>query len=330
MSQESTFNEMSEYESDDNQDWDSNDSRESAMKFLSNGEPIVLYGPPGTGKSRMAKQLIEKLRDQTDVGKVEEVQFHQKFSYEDFVQGYRPSGDGFSLQPGVFKNLCEYAAENPEENHALIIDEFNRTELSTTLGEVLYLIEDREQRSVRLGSEEDDDSMFSIPSNLNIIGTMNTADKTTAVMDFALRRRFTFIPVWPDYRVMESWIRDLGFDVEEFTISEYTTAARVLNNRIIDHPQMNKHMQLGHTLFVPNQQENVDIQAITDIFRFAILPQLERYVGFGREDELERFVGADLTQKIRKGMMADTDDISNLITDLVNDEVAGTLDDTND
>jgi 5-methylcytosine-specific restriction protein B len=321
---------MSEYEPVSSEEWRSEDSRRSAKKFLLQGEPVVLYGPPGTGKSRMAKLLVDDIRDDRNVGIVEEIQFHQKFSYEDFVQGYRPDADGFALQPGVFKRLCKKAKQRSEEEHVLIIDEFNRTELSTTLGEVLYLIEDREKRSVQLGDQAADDEDFQIPSNLNIIATMNTADRTIAVMDFALRRRFTFIPVWPDYAVMKKWIHQIGFDVEEFTVDEYATAVQVLNGRIIEHPQMNKHMQLGHTLFVPNNENKINIGKITDMFRFAILPQLERYVGFGREDELKHFVGEELTQKLRKGRMADSQDIVSLVQSLVNDDSAGTLDVTDE
>lgn len=330
MSRESKFNEMSEYEPVSSEEWRSEDSRQSAKKFLLQGEPVVLYGPPGTGKSRMAKLLVDDIRDDRNVGIVKEIQFHQKFSYEDFVQGYRPDGNGFSLQPGVFKRLCKRAKERSEEEHVLIIDEFNRTELSTTLGEVLYLIEDRENRSVQLGGQDADEEEFQIPPNLNIIATMNTADRTIAVMDFALRRRFTFIPVWPDYAVMKEWIRQIGFDVEGFTVDEYVTAVQVLNRRIIEHPQMNKHMQLGHTLFVPSGEDEIDIDDITDRFRFAILPQLERYVGFGREDELEQFIGGELTQMLRKGRMAGSKDIVNLVQSLVNDDAAGTLDATDE
>lgn len=299
----------------------SNDSsKEAAFEMITNLMSIVLYGPPGTGKTRMVSDLVQSLEERKTLGKTEFVQFHPKFSYEDFIEGYKPDGKGnFEIRNGIFKEFCENVKDDTESIHLFIIDEFNRTELSTTLGEVLYLIEDREKREARTAHSQE---LFRIPENVVIVATMNTADKNIALIDYALRRRFAFIPVWPDYYVMREWLNKIGLQVEGLTVEEYCKAAFTLNQRIINHPLMNKHMQLGHSMFVSGKRENMRLSDIADVFRYSIFPQLETYCGFGREDELQRLLSQEISEKIIKSSIISDADVFALIKALANDSIA--------
>ena len=133
--------------------------------------PVILYGPPGTGKTKMAMDLRKGLEIKKILGKFETVQFHRKFTYEDFIEGYKPSDNGFIKRDGVFKEFCK----NPTNGKTdlFVIDEINRAEIATTFGETLFALEDRESRIVKTAHFSEP---FSIPCNLQLIGTMNTAD----------------------------------------------------------------------------------------------------------------------------------------------------------
>lgn len=299
--------------------WSLENAKTSSIEYIMSGESIVLFGPPGTGKTRLATQIIEEIKTKAQV-ETEFVQFHPKFSYEDFIEGYKPDGKGgFVLQPGVFKDFCDKASKKKESLHIFVIDEFNRAELSTTLGEVLYLIEDRETRTAKTAHSNTE---FRIPPNVVIIGTMNTADKTIALMDYALRRRFKFIPVWPDYRVMKAWLSSKGLTAKDLTIDEYCKAAFVINRRITAHPIMNKHMQIGHAMFIPKTSP-VTEKDIGDAFRYTVLPQLETYCGFGREDELKSILNSNVADKIKNSLEITDADIIALIKALSQDEISG-------
>jgi 5-methylcytosine-specific restriction protein B len=168
------------------------------VELLRDKGQVIFYGPPGTGKTFVARKLIEYLAPETDRREV--VQFHPSYSYEDFVQGYRPAirSDGtlnYDLKPGPFMRLAARAKTTPGE-HVLLIDEINRGNLPKILGELLYLVEYREDEVALMYSEGD--VRFSLPEDLLIVGTMNTADRSIALIDAALRRRFHFVPFFPN------------------------------------------------------------------------------------------------------------------------------------
>jgi hypothetical protein len=158
---------------------------------------IILQGPPGVGKSFAAQRLAYALMGARDPKRVEFVQFHQSYAYEDFVEGFRPTGAGFALEKGKFVRFCRDAASDPERPHVFIIDEINRGNLSKILGELMLLIEnDKRDRQWEMplayGKEP-----FYVPPNVFLLGLMNTADRSLSVVDYALRRRFAFVDLKP-------------------------------------------------------------------------------------------------------------------------------------
>ena len=171
-------------------------------RLLRHRRQVIFYGPPGTGKTYVARKLAAHLAG--DSGKVELVQFHPSYAYEDFVEGYRPArledgAAGFDLREGPLKQIARRAGKAPDATFVLIIDEINRGNLSKVLGELYFLLEYRKEEITLQYSDE----CFSLPPNLLIIGTMNTADRSIALVDSALRRRFHFAPFFPDEAPVE-------------------------------------------------------------------------------------------------------------------------------
>jgi 5-methylcytosine-specific restriction protein B len=180
---------------------------EKIVELLRDRGQVIFYGPPGTGKTFVARKLMEHLASERSRREV--VQFHPSYSYEDFVQGYRPvtREDGsltYELKPGPLMRLAKQAAESPGE-HLLLIDEINRGNLPKILGELLYLLEYRNDEVVLMYGEDED--RFSLPKDLLIIGTMNTADRSIALIDAALRRRFHFVPFFPSEPPLDGLLR---------------------------------------------------------------------------------------------------------------------------
>jgi len=168
------------------------------VDLLKDKGQVILYGPPGTGKTYLARELAKVLAPEESCWSL--VQFHPSTSYEDFFEGYRPAGTGdggirYELTPGPLARMAERASEAPEQRHIMVIDEINRGNLPRVLGELLFLLEYRDERVQTLYRP---DTPFTLPANLWFIGTMNTADRSIALVDAALRRRFHFMPFFPD------------------------------------------------------------------------------------------------------------------------------------
>ncbi|MCK6627770.1 MAG: AAA family ATPase [Anaerolineae bacterium] len=231
----------------------------------------VLYGPPGTGKTFVAEKLARHLIGGGD-GFWELVQFHPAYAYEDFIQGIRPESQGdhltYPLKPGRFLEFCQRAAAR-QDTCVLIIDEINRANLSRVFGELMYLLEYREREIPLAGGGN-----FTIPANVRLIGTMNTADRSIALVDHALRRRFAFIALYPNYEVLRRYHQATGFPVEKLI-----NLLQRLNNAIAD-----RHYEVGVTFFLrPTLADEIE-----DIWRMEIEPYLEEYF-FDRPETIEEF-----------------------------------------
>jgi 5-methylcytosine-specific restriction enzyme B len=247
----------------------------------------IIQGPPGTGKTFLAQKLAKHLIGGGD-GFSDTIQFHPAYTYEDFIQGIRPqSQDGeltYPIVPGRFLEFCE-KAEACEDTCVLIIDEINRANLSQVFGELMYLLDDRQDtaRFITLASGK----LFRIPTNVRIIGTMNTADRSIALVDNALRRRFAFIPVYPNYEVLRQYHHreKTGFPVDKLT-SILENVNRAINN---------KHYALGISFFLTKTLAE-DIQ---DIWQMEIEPYIEEYF-FDNQAKMDEFVWDKIKDTLSK------------------------------
>ena len=166
---------------------------------LESKKNIILQGAPGVGKTFISKRLAYSIMGVKDVERVMMVQFHQSYSYEDFIMGYRPSSNGFVLKTGAFYNFCKKAQDDTDNKYFFIIDEINRGNLSKIFGELFVLLEADKRGSRNKLQLLYSDELFYIPENVYIIGMMNKADRSLAMMDYALRRRFSFIDIAPGF-----------------------------------------------------------------------------------------------------------------------------------
>jgi 5-methylcytosine-specific restriction protein B len=241
----------------------------------------ILYGPPGTGKTFLAQKLAQHLTQGRD-GFWEMVQFHPAYAYEDFVQGIRPLTDDngtlhYSLIPGRFLNFCQRASQH-DDACVLVIDEINRANLAAVFGELMVLLEYRDA-SIPLASG----GSFQIPANVRIIGTMNTADRSIALVDHALRRRFAFIHLPPNYDVLRQFHAPRAYDPEPLI-----RLLQRLNRQIAD-----PHYFVGITFFLePNLAEQ-----LPDIWQLEIEPYLEEYF-FDQPDQIEAFRWAKIVSQL--------------------------------
>lgn len=235
---------------------------------------IILQGPPGVGKTFVSKRLAYSLMGIKDEKRVELVQFHQNYAYEDFVMGFRPDEHGFSLQFGVFYYFCQRALENPEKDYYFIIDEINRGNLSKIFGELFMLIErDKRDEFVTMGYSK---HKFTVPSNVYLIGTMNTADRSLAQLEIALRRRFAFITLEPAFN--EKWKQTMyQSGISDDMIQRILRVINNMNNEISKDFQLGQGYLIGHSFFT-SKPENLDEQLwFEGIISFEISPLLEEY-----------------------------------------------------
>jgi|FLYL01.1.fsa_nt_gi MoxR-like ATPase len=257
------------------------------IDLLEDKRQLIFYGPPGTGKTYVAWELARFLAGSK--GRVDLVQFHPSYSYEDFVEGYRPveltgGSPGFRLQEGPLKRIAAAAAENPSSPHLLIIDEINRGNISKVFGELYFLLEYRTREVILQYSREG----FSLPENLWIIGTMNTADRSIALLDSALRRRFYFVPFFPDEPpiegLLERWLTKHKPDLA-WLAQVVAEANRRLGNR---------HAAIGPSHFL---RTDLDESKVELIWNHSVLPYIHEQL-FGEEDRWVEFTLDDLRQAV--------------------------------
>ncbi len=251
------------------------DRLEGLLKYKKN---VILQGAPGVGKTFAAKRLAYAMMETRDESRIEMVQFHQNYSYEDFVMGYRPNGDGFALKEGIFCRFCEAAAGDPENGYFFLIDEINRGNLSKIFGELLMLIENEyrgKAHAVRLAYS---DEPFYVPENLYIIGMMNTADRSLALIDYALRRRFSFYEMQPAFDSEGFRAMTKEFDPAfKHRFDVLIDAVRKLNVEIASDPSLGRGFEIGHSYFCLTNPEDRTTARLRDIVEYEILPMLAEY-----------------------------------------------------
>ena len=253
---------------------------EKLRKLLMYKKNVILQGAPGVGKTFLAKRFAHSIIGAKDDRYIEIVQFHQNYSYEDFIMGYKPVDEGFELKTGVFYNFCDKARKDPGHKYFFIIDEINRGNLSKIFGELMMLIEgDKrgEDNKLKLAYRNEE---FYVPDNLYLIGMMNTADRSLAMMDYALRRRFSFFDVEPAFA--KDQFRDYlkGYITDTGIVNKIIERFTELNSKIADEETsgLGKGFCIGHSYFcVPPVEGQSPKEWYDAIIEFEVAPLLDEY-----------------------------------------------------
>jgi 5-methylcytosine-specific restriction protein B len=253
----------------------SEDRYERLVALLARKKNAILAGPPGVGKTFVAKRLAYSIMGVKDPSRVQMVQFHQSYSYEDFMMGYRPTETGgFALTEGPFYRFCEEArADDDDRPHFFIIDEINRGNISKIFGELLMLIEaDKRGQDLRLLYKNE---TFSVPKNVHIIGMMNTADRGLAVLDYALRRRFGFFEMTPgfDSEGFTSWQQDAGSP----TLDRLVSVVVDLNSAIAEDPALGQGFAIGHSFLSRPAGNDADDAWLYSVVEDELVPLVDEY-----------------------------------------------------
>ena len=252
---------------------------ENIETLLKDKKQVIFQGPPGTGKTYVAQKLAKHLAGWEK--RVTLVQFHPSYAYEDFVQGFRPAlvGDGqvgFELRDGPLLRAAERARQEPETDHFLVIDEINRGNIAKVFGELYFLLEYRDEAM----SLQYSDNPFSLPANLYIIGTMNTADRSIALVDLALRRRFYFVEFHPDDEPVKSVLHD-WLTVKSPGMEWVADVVKNVNEKLKD----DRHAAIGPSYFM---KDGLDKKAVERIWKHSVVPYIEECL-FGDNEKIAEF-----------------------------------------
>ena len=240
---------------------------------------IIMEGAPGVGKTFAARRIAYSIIGDEAPDKVAMVQFHQSYSYEDFMLGFRPTENGFKLHKGIFYRFCKKAEEDSDNLYFFIIDELNRGNISKIFGETFMLIEndkrDSEAVSLLYNENDEEEELFTVPENIRIIGLMNTADRSIAMMDYALKRRFSSIPLEPafDNEKFKRYLNEVGDERLERLIGK----VKLINEEIAEDDTLGKGFCIGHSYFCGFTGDTINSEVLSDIIDFELIPLLEEY-----------------------------------------------------
>lgn len=246
---------------------------ETLVNILKMKKNIILQGAPGVGKTFTAKRLAYSIIGSKNPDRVQMIQFHQSYSYEDFIEGYRPTENGFTIKKGSFYKFCKLAEDDDENDYFFIIDEINRGNLSKIFGELFMLIE-KDKRGIELQLLYSDEN-FSVPPNVYIIGMMNTADRSLAMLDYALRRRFSFFTMKPGFNTIgfQTYQDSLKSDAFKKLIS----CIKQLNSKIAADISLGEGFCIGHSYFCGLTAKTATVQTLTSIIEYELIPLLKEY-----------------------------------------------------
>lgn len=246
---------------------------DTLVNLIRTKKNIILQGAPGVGKTYAAKRLAYSMMGVKDQNRVMMVQFHQSYSYEDFIEGYRPAANGFVLNKGAFYKFCKTAEMDDENEYFFIIDEINRGNLSKIFGELFMLIES-DKRGIQLQLLYSGEK-FAVPKNVYIIGMMNTADRSLAMLDYALRRRFAFYEMRPGFDTNGFREYRMGLGSEKF--DRLIHCVESLNNVIAADESLGDGFCVGHSYFCNLTAETVTDRALSAIVEYELIPLLKEY-----------------------------------------------------
>ncbi|MBQ5988266.1 MAG: AAA family ATPase [Oscillospiraceae bacterium] len=277
----------------------SEDQYESLKNNLLHKQNIILQGAPGVGKTFSATRLAYSIMGEKDKDRIKVVQFHQNYSYEDFVLGYKPCGTSFELKEGVFYEFCKKAEKDHDREYFFIIDEINRGNMSKIFGELLMLIEKdyrgcNNKIDLAYTNESGIGKDFFVPKNLYIIGMMNTADRSLAMIDYALRRRFSFFDVEPGFKTEQ--FKEYQKKLNNDTFNKVIEVICKLNEKICEDKSLGEGFCIGHSYFcnynVPEQgevsTETIIEKRVRNAVTYDILPMLKEY-WFDNKSEYDKW-----------------------------------------